>query len=266
MSMDDILKLLVESRQPTQTQRPSQQSDPMTDLIGGLLGGGQQQSGGQANPMADMLGGLLGGGQAQSSGNQANPMADMLGSLLGGSGQPQTSGSQQTGLSSIMGLLEMVTGSGQQGLGQSSLTSNNPILGMLQPFVAPLAKKLKISPEIAMIVVSFVVQKMLAHHPTSGRDSTQFNLDDLLKQVGSGKINQGMLQNSGMVDELSRATGLDHVTATKSLDAAFKLVGNKALSGASAGVSAKPAQKTTPAPGRTLKSAASSAPKKITRD
>ena len=34
MSMEDILKLLVDSRQPTQTQRPAQQSDPMTDLIG----------------------------------------------------------------------------------------------------------------------------------------------------------------------------------------------------------------------------------------
>jgi hypothetical protein len=234
MSMEDILKLLVESRQTTQTQRPSQQSDPMTDLIGGLLGGGQQQSSGnQANPMADMLGGLLGGGQQQSSGSQANPMADMLGGLLGSGGQSQTSGSQQSGLSNIMGLLEMVTGAGQQGLGQSSLTSNNPIMGMLQPFVAPLAKKLKISPEIAMIVVSFVVQKMLAHHPTSGRDSTQFDLDDLLKQVGSGKINPGILQNSGMVDELARATGLDKATAAKSLDAAFTLVGKRALTAAS---------------------------------
>ena len=95
--MEDILKLLVESRQPAKQQ--TSQSDPMTDLIGSLLGGGQ----------------------AQSSGNQANPMADMLGSLLGG-GQQQSGGSQQTGLGNIMGLLEMVTGSGQQSLGQSSLT------------------------------------------------------------------------------------------------------------------------------------------------
>jgi hypothetical protein len=262
MSMDDILKLLVESRQTPQTQHPAQQSDPMTDLIGGLLGGGGTQGGGsqQSDAMTNMIGSLLGGNQQQSSGNQqSDAMVNMIGGLLGGS-QQQSGGSQQTGLSTVMGLLEMVTSAGQQGLGQTSMAGNNPIMGMLQPFVAPLAKKLKISPEIAMIVVSFVVQKMLAHHPTSERDSTQFDLDDLLKQVGSGSLSPGMLQNSGMVDELSRATGLDHATATKSLDAAFNLVGQKALGGASASMSAKPA------PGRMLKSAASSAPKKITRE
>lgn len=217
MSMDDILKLLVESRQQGQSQpRPAQASDPMADLIGGLLGGGQ----------------------SQASGGQPDAMAGMLGSLLGG-GQSQAGGGQQSGLGNVMSLLEMVTGAGQQGLGQSSIMANNPILGMLQPFVAPLAKKLKISPEIAMIVVSFVVQKMLAHHPTSGRDSTQFNLDDLLNQVGStGKVNPGMLQNSGMVNELSRATGLDQATAAKSLDAAFTLIGQRALGSASSSPSA----------------------------
>ena len=209
MSMDDILKLLVESRQPASQKQT--QSDPMTDLIGSLLGGGQPQGGGN---------------------QPAEAVADMLGSLLGG-GQSQTSGGQQSGLGNVMGLLEMVTGAGQPGLGQSSMTSSNPILGMLEPFVAPLAKKLKISPEIAMIVVSFVVQKMLAHHPTSGRDSTQFNLDDLLNQVGSsGKVNPGMLQNSGLVDELARTTGLDHATASKSLNAAFTLVSKHALNAA----------------------------------
>ncbi len=100
-----------------------------------------------------------------------------------------------------------------------------------------------------MIVVSFVVQKILARHPTSGRDSTQFNLDDLLNQVGSGKINPGMLQNSGMVDELARTTGLDHAAASKNLDAVFTLVSKRALNAAA------PSQ---PNPGKTLKSAGSS--------
>jgi hypothetical protein len=40
MSMEDILKVLVNSRQQGGS---SQGSDPMTDLIGGLLGGGQSQ-------------------------------------------------------------------------------------------------------------------------------------------------------------------------------------------------------------------------------
>lgn len=254
MSMDDILKLLVESRQ--QQGRPSQASDPMTDLIGGLLGGGGSSGGGQADAMVGMLGNLLGGGQPQSGGTsqQSDMMTEMLGGLLGGSGGQSQMGSQQSGLGGIMSLLEMFTGAGgQSGLGQSSMMGGNPLMGLIQPLVEPLAKKLKISPELAMIVVSFVLQKMLAHHPTSGRDSTQFDLDDLFNQVGStGKINPNMLQNSGMVDELSRVTGMDQATAAKSLNTAFTMVGNRALKAA-----AKPA-------GKTLKGAASSG-RKITR-
>jgi hypothetical protein len=267
--MDDILKLLVESRQPQgQTQRPSQQSDPMTELIGGLLGGGGASGSGQADAMAGMLGSLLGGGQTQSGGTsqQSNAMSDMLGSLLGGGGQTPSqagggqadamsgmlgsllgggqsqTGGQQSGLGGMMSLLEMFTGAGgQSGISQSAM-GNNPLMGLLQPLVEPLAKKLKISPELAMIVVSFVLQKMLAHHPTSGRDSTQFDLDDLFNQVGStGKINPNMLQTSGMVEELSRVTGMDQATAAKSLNTAFTMVGQRALqaAGKSTGGTAK---------------------------
>ena len=39
MSMEDILKALVDSRQQ---ESSTQGADQMTDLIGGLLGGGQQ--------------------------------------------------------------------------------------------------------------------------------------------------------------------------------------------------------------------------------
>lgn len=285
MSMDDILKLLVESRQQGQPQqRPSQQSDPMTDLIGGLLGDGQSSGSGQADAMAGMLGSLLGGGQPQSSGTnqQSDAMTDMLGSLLGGGGgQSQAGGGQadamsgmlgsllgggqsqmggqQSGLGGVMSLLEMFTGAGgQSGFSQSSMMGANPMMGLIQPLVEPLAKKLKIPPELAMIVVSFVLQKLLAHHPTSGRDSTQFDLDDLFKQVGSGKLDPNMIRNSGMVEELSRATGMDQATAAKSLNTAFTMVGQRALQAAG--------QPTASArlAGRTLKGAVSSG-KKITR-
>jgi len=235
MSMDDILKFLVESRQQGGSQRPSQSSDPMTDLIGGLLGGGGQTSGGgQTDAMAGILGSLLGGGQTSTSSNQqSDALSGMLGSLLGG-GMSQTGGNQQTGLGGIMSLLEMVTGTGQQtGSSQSLTTSNNPIMGLIEPFVTPLANKLKISPQLAMIVVSFVLQKILAHHPTSGRNSTQFNLDQLLNQVGSGKLDPKMLQNSGMVEELSQVTGMNQALAAKSLNTAFTMVGKRAMKVAS---------------------------------
>jgi hypothetical protein len=107
--------------------------------------------------------------------------------------------------------------------------ASDPIMALLQPFVAPLAKKAKISPEIAMIVVSFVAHKLLAHHPTSRRDSNTFDLDDMLTQMSSGKIDQNVLQSSGMVRELSAKTGLDEATAAQSLNLAFTLVGKGGL-------------------------------------
>lgn len=253
MTMDDILKILVESRQQGETQSSSKGSDPMTELIGGLLGGGS--TGGGSDAMAGMLGSLLGSaGQSQQTGSQQqDAMSNMLGSLMGGGGQSQTSsqpdslsgmlgsllggssGGSQTGLGGIMSLLEMVTGSGQQaGYTQTSSTSSNPIMDLIQPFITPLANKLKISPQLAMIVVSYVLQKLLAHHPTSGRDSTQFDLDQMLSQLNSsGKLDPNLLKNSGMVEELSQVSGMNPAMATKSLNTAFAMVGKRAIKVAS---------------------------------
>jgi hypothetical protein len=184
MSMEDILKILVDSRQPGSATRPAAGRDPMTDLIGGLLGGQAPQT-----------------GQAPAS----------------------------PGLSDMMGILETILGAGRasQGGGLSQSPAGNPIMGLLQPVVNKIAQKMNISPEIAMLVVTFVVQKLLAHHPTSGRDSTQFDLDDMLQQMSSGNINPQTLQSSGMVDELAQATGLDHETAARSLDATLGVLGGQ---------------------------------------
>lgn len=189
MSMEDILKVLVNSRQPT---NQAQQTDPMADLIGNLLGGGNQPSIMQ---------------QSQSS-------------------------QQSGGLGDMMGLLEMFMGNNnQQQANPMNQMANNPIMMLLQPFVGKLAKKMNIPPEIAMIVVSFVVHKLLSHHPTSGRDSNSFDLDDMLKQMSSGKIDANILNNSGMVNELSRSTGLDQATAAKSLETAFNMFGKDVKAG-----------------------------------
>lgn len=203
MSMEDILKVLVNSRQQGGS---TQGSDPMTDLIGGLLSGvsGQTQSHAPVAP--------AGYQQQQSSG----------------------------GLGDMMGLLEMFMGNNQSGATQSSTASSNPIMMLLQPYVEKLAKKANIPPEIAMIVVSFVAHKLLSHHPTSGRDSSSFNLDDLLGQMSSGKIDSNVYQTSGMVHEISKSTGLDEATASKTLDAAFSLFGQHVQSAAAPSVSAKP--------------------------
>lgn len=178
MSMEDILKVLINSRQQGSS---SQTADPMTELLGGLLGSGQPQA--------------------------------------------QTPNPQTGGLGAMMGMLEMVMGSNQGGAATQSSAANNPIMMLLQPFVGKLAKKMNIPPEIAMTVVSYAAHKLLAHHPTSGRDSNSFNLDDMLQQIGSGKIDQRIFQDSGMVKEISKSTGLDEATASKTLDAAFGMFG-----------------------------------------
>ncbi len=204
MSMEDILKVLVDSRQPGGASRPAAGSDPMTDLIGSLLGRQQEQA----------------------------PAAP--------------SGGGSTGLPDFMTLLERLLSSGRAAQspvpGQSS-PFNDIIMRLIQPYVNQLARKVNISPELATLVVAFVIQKLLAHHPTSQRDSTQFNLDDMLQQMAAGQISQQTLQTSGMVDELARTTGLDHDTAARSLDATLGMLGGH-VKGSAGGARAKTAGRT----------------------
>jgi hypothetical protein len=184
--MEDILKVLVNSRQ--QGGAPSQNADPMTDLIGGLLGGG-------------------------------------------GSSQMPGTASQQGGLGNMMGMLEMFMGGSQPGSMNQSMAGGDPLMMLLQPYVAQLAKKVNIPPEIAMIVVSLVAHKLLAHHPTSGRDSNSFDLDDMLTQMGSGNVNSNVLHSSGMVREVSKRTGMNEADAEKTLSTALSMFG-KSMGGA----------------------------------
>jgi hypothetical protein len=215
--MEDILKTLVASRQQGSS---AQGGDQMTNLIGGLLGGQSQ------------------GGVNLSDGIDAGDVAGLLGGLMGASQKPEAESQQPAGgLSGMMGMLESVMGG--QGAGQ-----NDPVMMMLQPFIGPLAKKAGISPQIATIVVSFVAHKLLAHHPTSGRDSNQFDLEQLLGQVSSGQVDSKLLRNSGMVKELSKKTGLDEATAEKSLQMGFSMVGKSAASLTAKKVPAKPAATT----------------------
>lgn len=71
------------------------------DLLGGILGGAQNQAQAQtSNPLNDILGSVLGGSsQAQASNN---PLGDILGSVLGGGNNNQQQGG---GLGSILGNL-----------------------------------------------------------------------------------------------------------------------------------------------------------------
>ncbi|MCK6582402.1 MAG: hypothetical protein L6Q49_04795, partial [Anaerolineales bacterium] len=168
--------------------------------------------------------------QGSSAGQGSDPMADLIGGLL--AGQPQMPGAgQQGGLGNMMGMLEMFMGGNQQGSMNQSMAGGDPLMMLLQPFVANLAKKMNIPPEIGMVVVSLVAHKLLAHHPTSGRDSNTFDLDDMLTQMGSGKINSNVLYQSGMINEVTRRTGMNEADAEKALNATLNMFGKSIGSG-----------------------------------
>ncbi|CAD0221645.1 DUF937 domain-containing protein (plasmid) [Chryseobacterium panacisoli] len=82
-----------------QKQQSNVGAGGLGDLLGGILGNASNQAQAQqSNPLNDILGSVLGGGgQAQSSGN---PLNDILGSVLGGGGNQQQGGG---GLGSILG-------------------------------------------------------------------------------------------------------------------------------------------------------------------
>ncbi|KMQ59363.1 hypothetical protein ACM46_19820 [Chryseobacterium angstadtii] len=63
------------------SQAQTQQSSPLNDILGSVLGGGgQSQSGG--NPLNDILGSVLGGGGGQQQ--QGGGLGSILGNILGG--------------------------------------------------------------------------------------------------------------------------------------------------------------------------------------
>jgi hypothetical protein len=82
-----------------QKQQSNVGAGGLGDLLGGILGNASSQAQAQqSNPLNDILGSVLGGGtQSQSSGN---PLNDILGSVLGGGGNQQQEGG---GLGSILG-------------------------------------------------------------------------------------------------------------------------------------------------------------------
>lgn len=79
-------------------------SGGLGDLLGGILGGAQNQAQAEpSNPLNDILGQVLGSGQQQSSGN---PLNDILGQVLGGGQQQQ----QQQGGGLLGGILGNILG------------------------------------------------------------------------------------------------------------------------------------------------------------
>ncbi len=245
MGMEDIMKALMQSA--GQAQGAPQQSaggDLLSGVLGGLMGGGQQgvpQQAGGADLLSGVLGGLMGGGQQQAMPQQqagGDMLSGMLGGLMGGAQQPmqQQPMQQASGGDMMLGMLEQVIG-GQPGQGQQlgispmasmgGMAMNNPMMGLLQPIVSQVAGKLGISPQIATAVASVAMHYLLSSHPSTSPQAPM-NLGSVMQQLGrSGGVSQGMLRNSGMVNDVMQATGLNKQAAVSSLDEVFKTLGSQ---------------------------------------
>jgi hypothetical protein len=175
----------------------------MEDLLKAMMEGAAPEKGsgeGRRDPLMDLLGGILSGGGAGQAGSQgaAGGLADLLG-MLGGAGSGGGTGS------------------------------------LFEPILSRLAEQLGLSPQLAQMVVSFVLGKLLTGAATgsgaSGRAavagaSTSFDLDQLLGQMQGGQgVETRFLDPSGMAAELAEQTGMDHELAAASLQEVFGMLG-----------------------------------------
>jgi hypothetical protein len=206
MSMENLMKALMQSaEQSQQPQVPQQQAgggDVLSEVLGGLMGGAQQsapQQGG-GDMLSGLLGGLLGGGQRGNSGDQ---MLGALEQIIGGRpGQGQTLGVSQ---------------------GAMNMGANDPVMMMVQPIVNQLAAKAKIPPQIATVVVSIAVHYLLSSHPSTSTKAPM-NLGSFMQELSSGNVSPDTLHNTGMVKDVMQATGLDQQKAQSSLSTMFGML------------------------------------------
>ncbi len=197
MSMEDIMKALMQTS--TGTAQSGGGADMLSQAIGGALGTPQGGGGG----LGALLSGLLGGGQ------QNQPATQML-----------------NGLQQIIG---GTPGSGQLPMNQGSFGSaaNSPVMALIQPVVNQLAAKAGISPEIATVVTSIALHYLLQSHPTTP-GASPLNLSSVMQTLSSGgQIPTSTLQQSGIINDVMSATGLNQQQAVKSVNQTFSVLGKQ---------------------------------------
>ena len=223
--LEDLLKSVLEGAvQQQQPQRRQTSSDPLQDILGGILGGGSSSQG--SGGLADILGGILGGGgSSQGSGG----LGGLLEGILGGGAQQQPAAPKR-GAAPQGGLgLEGILGSVLGGSGASNNTFLAPIIGML-------AEKLGLPPAVAQMVVSFVLGKLLAGGASQAQAQPRraapspaspqgFDLDHLLDQMGSEQgLGSDYLMSTGAPKELAQQTGLDPDVAAQSMQEVLNMM------------------------------------------
>ena len=224
MAMEDLMKALMQGASGS-PQQPAG-GDALSQVLGGLMGGGQQggavpQQSGGGDALSQVLGGLLGGGQ-QGGAEPAGQMLGALEQIIGG--QPGTGQALSMNQGSAMNM-------GNMGM-------NDPVMMLLQPLVNQLAAKANISPQIATVVASIAVHYLLSSHPSTP-GTGRLDLGSVMQELSSGGISQETLHNSGMVNDVMQATGLNKQQSIKSLDATFGALGAHVQGSAGGGRSTK---------------------------
>ncbi len=214
MGMENLMKALMQSAMESQQQQPAAQqpagSDMLSQVLGGLMGGGAQQmvapqQAGGGDLLSEALGGILGGGT--QGGNQGDQMLGLLEQVIGG----RPGQGQALGVAPNMG--GMMGGTGM----------NDPVMMLLQPVVNQVAAKANIPPQIATVVASIALHYLLSSHPSTSPNAPM-NLGSVMQQLASGGVSQATLQNSGMVNDVVQATGLGQQDAIRGLDTVFGLL------------------------------------------
>jgi hypothetical protein len=120
-------------------------------------------------------------------------------------------------------------GTGQQlplGGSMGGVGSNDPIMALLQPVVNNVAAKVGVSPQIATVVASIALHYLLQSHPNTP-GASPLNLGSVMQALSSGKtINPAALQQSGMVNDVMQATGMDEQQAVRSINTTFGVLGS----------------------------------------
>ncbi|MHC5035462.1 MAG: hypothetical protein ACYTFZ_10545, partial [Planctomycetota bacterium] len=109
-------------------------------------------------------------------------------------------------------------------------STNTGTSAMLAPMTDALAKKLGLPPEIAQMVLTFAITRLLSGGKRGGASASQggLDLDDLMVRAASNEgIDTDYIQSTGMADELAQQTGLDSDTAARSLQEALQMMGGQ---------------------------------------
>lgn len=210
MSMEDIMKALMQSSGAPQqgTSQQSAGSDALSQVLGGLMGGGQQAAPQGGGLLGGLLGGMMGGGQTQQPVNSGDQMLGALEQIIGG----------QPGQGQQLGLSQMATGNmGSMG----GMGMNDPVSSMLQPVVSQVAAKANVPPQVAMVVASIAMHYLLSSHSSTSVKSPM-DLGSVMQELQSGGLSSNTLHQSGMVNDVMQATGLNKQGAQSSLNSVFQ--------------------------------------------